>query len=96
VRTVDVEKFTSWREGRVFFEDLPLGDAVAEMNRYSAIQIEVDDSALSHLRVNGMFRAGEQEAFVTALQDYFPISVTRRGDAKIILAPVRSNTPRTL
>lgn len=96
VRTVDVGKFTSWREGRVFFEDLPLGQAVAEMNRYSAIQIEVDDPALSHLRVNGMFRAGEQEAFVTALQDYFPISVTRRGDAKIILVPVRSNTPRTL
>jgi transmembrane sensor len=95
VRTVDVGKFTSWREGRVFFEDLPLGEAVAEMNRYSAIQIKVDDSALSHLHVNGMFRAGEQEAFVAALQDYFLISVTRRGDAEIILAPARAKTPRT-
>jgi len=94
VRSVDVGKFTSWREGRVFFEDLPLGEAVAEMNRYSAIQIGVDDSALSNLRVNGMFRAGEQEAFVTALQDYFPISVTRRSDTEIILAPIRSKTPR--
>ena len=29
--------------------------------------------------------AGEQEAFVTALESYFPIAVQRRGDAEIVL-----------
>jgi len=80
----------------VFLEDLPLADAIAEMNRYSAIQITLDDSALAQLRVNGMFRAGEQEAFVAALQDYFPISVKRRGDTEIILGPAKSKSPRAL
>jgi len=96
VRTIDVAKVTGWRDGRVFLEDLPLADAIAEMNRYSAIQITLDDSALAQLRVNGMFRAGEQEAFVAALQDYFPISVKRRGDTEIILGPVKSKSPRAL
>lgn len=89
VRTTDVTKVTGWRDGRVFLEDLALADAVAEMNKYSQVQIRVDDPALTEVRVNGMFRAGEQQAFVTALQDYFPITVRRDGDTEIILAHER-------
>jgi transmembrane sensor len=85
VRDVDVSKAVSWRDGRVFLENLTLAAAVAEMNRYSTIQITVADTQIANLRVNGMFRAGEQEAFITALQEYFPIT-TRREGASIILA----------
>lgn len=87
VRPVDVTKITGWREGRVFLEDLSLSDAVAEMNRYSRVRISVGDTALEQLRVNGMFRAGEQAAFVAALQEYFPVTVRRDSDTEIVLVP---------
>jgi transmembrane sensor len=85
VRAIDVTKVTGWRDGRIFLEDLTLIDAVAEMNRHSPVQISVADPKIARLRVNGMFRAGEQEAFVTALEQYFPITAQDRGDSEIIL-----------
>jgi transmembrane sensor len=85
VRSVDIAKVTGWRVGRMFLEDLTLTDAVAEMNRHSPVQIIVGDPQIAGLRVNGMFRADEQEAFVTALEQYFPINARHNGDTEIIL-----------
>ena len=85
VQQVNVEKATGWREGRIFLDDLSLREAVEEMNRNSATRIVIDDPALELLRVNGMFRAGEQQAFAHALEEYFPIAVDQRGDRKIVL-----------
>lgn len=85
VRTIDIGKVTGWRDGRIYLEDMTLNDAAAEMNRHSPVQISVDDPQIAQLRVNGMFRAGEQEAFVTALKQYFPIDVLHHGDTEIIL-----------
>jgi transmembrane sensor len=89
VRSVDIAKVTGWRVGRIFLEDLTLTDAVAEMNRHSPVQIIVGDPQIAELRVNGMFRADEQEAFVTALEQYFPIAARHNGDTEIILTPRR-------
>ncbi len=85
VRSIDVAKVTGWHDGRIFLDDLPLAEAVAEMNKHSAVQIIVDDPALAQWRVSGMFRAGGQEAFVNALEEYFPVAVQHRGGQTISL-----------
>ena len=85
IHDVDITKVTGWREGRLFFEDSTLPEAIAEMNRHSPLQITVHDPQLATLRVNGMFRAGEQQAFVSALEQYFPITAEPRGDTQIVL-----------
>lgn len=85
VRTIDVTKVTAWRDGRIFLEDLTLAEALTEMNKHSRIQIRIGDPALAQVRVNGMFRAGRQQAFVTALEQYFPITARRENDATIVL-----------
>jgi transmembrane sensor len=92
VRSVDVAKVIGWHDGRVFLEDLALSDAVTEMNRHSPVQIRVDSPELEVLRVNGMFRAGEQDAFAAALESYFPITVQRNGDTEIILTARRKRS----
>ena len=89
VREIDTAKVTSWRAGRVFLEDMTLAQAVAEMNRHSVIQIIIGDPSLEPLRVNGMFRAGEQQAFARALEEYFPIIAERRSETRIVLEPRR-------
>ena len=85
VRDVDIGKVTGWRDGRIFLEDLSLAEAVAEMNRHSPVQISVADPEIASLRVNGMFRAGEPQAFVAALEQYFPIVARHYGDTQIEL-----------
>jgi transmembrane sensor len=85
VRDIDVAKVTGWREGRIYFNDLPLADAIQEMNRHSTVRIRLESAELADLRVNGMFKAGDQEIFVSALQEYFQISAERRGAREIVL-----------
>lgn len=85
VRTIDVAKVTGWREGRVFLEDLTLAEAVDEMNRHSPVEIRLGDPRLASLRVNGMFRAGEQTTFVAALEQYFPIAADHQDGTAIVL-----------
>lgn len=85
VRDIDVAKVIGWREGRIYFEDLPLAEAVEEMNRHSTVHIQIESPELAGLRVNGMFKAGEQEVFVSALHEYFQISAERRGAREIVL-----------
>jgi transmembrane sensor len=85
VRDIDVAKVTGWREGRIYFNDLPLGEAIQEMNRHSTVHVRLESAELADLRVNGMFKAGEQEIFVSALQEYFQISAERRGAREIVL-----------
>ena len=95
VRSVDVAKVIGWLDGRVFLEDLTLADAIAEMNRHSPVQIRVASAQLERLRVNGMFRAGEQDAFVAALQSYFPITAQYIGDTEIVLTARRKQSSET-
>lgn len=89
LRNIDVDKVTGWRDGRIFIDDLSLAEAAAEMNKHSAVQIAIDDPVLAQRRVSGMFKAGEQESFVTALEDYFPIEVRHRGTEEIVLTARR-------
>lgn len=84
ITRIDTEKATSWREGLVSFEDAPLVQAIAEMNRYSKIQILALDPELAEYRVNGVFRSGQQARFVEALEAYFPVSAQRDGDTIVM------------
>lgn len=86
VRLADVGRITSWRDGRVIFDDDSLSSVVAEMNRYSHRRIILDDRRLTDLEVSGAFDTGKTDVFVEALTTYFPIRVIERDDDKIVLA----------
>lgn len=89
VREAPVRRVTSWREGRLIFEDEPLADAVAEMNRYSTTRILLSDPALERLRVSGVFKTGQTQGFVEALVAYFPIVVSpASAKDRIVLMPI--------
>lgn len=84
VTKIDAGKATSWRDGLVTFEDTPLSEAIAEMNRYSTVQIVPQSEDISNLRITGLFRAGQQARFAEALQVYFPITIQRDGNMIVL------------
>jgi transmembrane sensor len=86
VRTTDVARVTSWREGRVIFDDDNLSVVVAEMNRYSRRHIVLGDRRLADLEVSGAFDTGKTDVFVEALVTYFPIKVVQQNNDSIVLA----------
>ena len=85
IQFVDLEQAKLWQAGRVYFEDTPLSEALAEMNRYSTLQIALDDNSLEDIRVNGMFQSGRQMNFATALEAYFPVRAVRKSRDLIVL-----------
>jgi transmembrane sensor len=86
IRAVDTDKATRWTEGQVFFEDETLQSAVREMNRYSASKIVIVDPTIANLRINGMFRAGNQTGFVGALQTTLPVEVHSDDQGQIVVS----------
>lgn len=81
----DIAKTTAWRRGKLVFEDEPLGLAIERMNRYSRISLVAGDDNAAALGVSGVFDAGDTEAFVEALEDYFGARAEKRADGAIII-----------
>lgn len=77
VTPAEVERALSWQGMRLEFVDMPLGDVVAEFNRYNRQQITVADAATAAIVVGGNFRADNVEAFVRLLDAGFGVSAFR-------------------
>jgi transmembrane sensor len=92
VRRVDAVAAAAWADGQVIFTDNSLPDAVAEMNQYSPKQI-VAAPELARFRINGMFRAGNQDGFVAAVTSYYPIHAREDSGGRIILEPATDPPP---
>jgi transmembrane sensor len=85
IREVNVNKATSWRQGKLVFDDILLADAIAHIERYARIRIVVADESLSSLHVSGVFDAGDVPAFIGALQRYFSLDATTTNAHQIVL-----------
>lgn len=84
VLAADVQQQVSWRTGRLAFSDEPLGDVVAEINRYSQRKVVLADAGLAELRVSGVFRVGSMPGFVAALDAGFPVTAEHQPDGIIL------------
>ncbi|HEY2707194.1 MAG TPA: FecR domain-containing protein [Caulobacteraceae bacterium] len=91
-KTTDVAAATSWTSGRVVFEGAPLGDAIAEINRYCAHKIVLRAPRLGATPVSGSFESGDAAAFVAAESDLHGLRATTLPDGTIVLDAV-SATP---
>lgn len=76
----------AWQQGRAIFRNDPLADAVAEMNRYSDQQLELEPSAAG-LRIGGVFRYGDNAAFARTLCDLLPLTA-RIEESRIVLSRI--------
>jgi transmembrane sensor len=79
-----VESAVAWRWGQVVLDDTPLDEAAAEMNRYSRVQLVVEDPAAKRLLVNGLFQAGDSISFARALGSTYGLRVLEQ-DRRIVL-----------
>jgi transmembrane sensor len=85
VRQVDLHKVQAWRYGRMILDGAPLGETVADLNRYGGIQIVLADPKLASLRVSGVFHTGRPDDFVEAVTSAFPVQVAQQDEETIVL-----------
>ncbi len=81
---VDTAAVTGWQAGMLQFRDAPLGEVIAELNRYSDVQLRLDDDGLAGERLSGVFKAGDQELFLESLVLYLPVEGERTGDVILV------------
>jgi len=80
---------TSWTKGQLLFDDKPLKDVVAELNRYTHTRMVVPDAALQNATISGNFKPGDVDGFVYALEEFgVARGVATNGDV-VELRPLR-------
>lgn len=83
-RAGEVEETLDWRRGYLFFHDLPLSDAVAELNRYNQKKIVIDGPDIAGIRISGSFRSTNVNGFVHLLHEGFSINVEKKGEQIVL------------
>lgn len=59
VAQVDIGMASSWRQGRLVFDNVPLADVVAALNRYRRGRIVITNPNLAGRRVSGVFETAD-------------------------------------
>lgn len=92
MKSVDPGIAESWHSGVLLFDDEPLVEVIAELNRYAATRLVIADPRLEDLRLSGAFQAGAQEEFAANLKYVLPVRTERSGE-DILVLPARESTP---
>lgn len=91
VSETNAQRATSWRQGWIVFENESVGDAVAELNRYSEPALIVPDEAVRNLRLSGVFRVGQPDRFASIIQELLPVRAVKGAHGETLLL---ANPPR--
>lgn len=77
--SVSVAHATSWMQRRLTFDNERLDAVIAEFNRYTTRQMQVEGQDLAGLRISGVFDVDEPETLVSYLERIQSVNVTRQG-----------------
>jgi len=80
-----LERVTAWERGQVSFDNTPLADAVAEMNRYSHLQIVIQNPAAGAIRVSGIFETSDSNNFARAVAETYGLKLRDGSPDSIVL-----------
>ena len=83
----DLAAVEAWRRDRIFFSETPLGDAVAEIERYRRGRILVTDAAVAAIPVTGIFRTDQTDAALQTIGDTLPVDIVWMTDLLILIRP---------
>jgi transmembrane sensor len=85
VSRVDTTSALRWRDGELAYDDAPLASVIADINRYSTVNVTVRDPKLLRLHFTGTVFVGSINDWVNALEAKYPLkaSLSRNGDIAI-------------
>ena len=85
-----------WRQGRLAYDDAPLAEVVADLNRYGQRPLTIDSAATGQLKVTAAFDVAQADRFVAELPRVLPVRLTSDGrGGRILVAadPKRAPEP---
>lgn len=80
-----VDRSAAWREGYLVFDQTPLAEVVATLNRYRKGRVTLLDESFADRRLSGLFRLADTDKVIAAVAETTPLRVTRLTDYWVIL-----------
>jgi len=74
----------AWRRGMLIFNNTPLADAVAEINRYTSRKLVIANDATGRIEIGGTFPVNNVMAFTRVARELLGLRVENRGDETVI------------
>jgi len=74
IEDVEIQKALSWREGNLSFNGESLEFAISEISRYTSAEFQFETEDLKSILIAGMFKSGDVNGLLSALEDSFDIS----------------------
>ncbi|MCG8596621.1 MAG: FecR domain-containing protein [Kiloniellales bacterium] len=90
VEEISPDRPGAWISGRLYYEDNPLGEVVADANRYSSTPIVIASAELAELPVYASFSTNSVDEMLTGLERMLPVTVDRRVPGRIVLRARRN------
>jgi transmembrane sensor len=84
IRTADTNRIRAWQAHRVVYTDIALDAALQDYNRYVPVPIVIGDPTLAARHINGVFRIGDQTAFLDAIEQGLHVKAVPMG-SRIVL-----------
>ncbi|MDJ0930597.1 FecR domain-containing protein [Breoghania sp.] len=84
-RIVSDPTVTSWRNGLLIFDDQPLGEVVADLNRHRRGKVIVAGNGLRALRVSGVFHLNRPQEILTHLEKTLGLDVYGLAGGLVVL-----------
>lgn len=81
--TVDTDAAIAWKDNRLIFERLPLGEALAQIQRYRKAPVLLDDPSLASLPISGVFDNRNVEDLLRLLPSILPLSLNTDADGTL-------------
>jgi transmembrane sensor len=79
----------AWREGAIVFDDVPLAEAISEIERYTDARIVVSNPQIAAMRLGGRFKTDDVQGLFVALEAALPVSIRRTPDGVVYIDPRR-------
>ncbi|KAF1072026.1 MAG: Protein FecR [Pseudomonas citronellolis] len=86
VTRVDVDALLAWQQQRLVFQRTPLAEALAQIRRYRAAPVVLDDPRLATLPISGVFNSGNVEQLLDLLPQILPLQIARGDDGSVHLS----------
>ncbi|WP_187471083.1 FecR family protein [Luteimonas viscosa] len=85
VEIANVGAAEGWTQGKLHVDDWTLREFVAELNRYSVVQLRIDDPAIGDVRLSGVFQTRKRQNLERLLEQGWGIQSRRVAENEILL-----------
>ncbi|MGS0528453.1 FecR domain-containing protein [Zobellia nedashkovskayae] len=88
-RSFDIGKKTAWKDNILVLNELPLKEALTDINTFYGVEFVLNDSLIGHKEINGAFENQSLTDFIQTLEFIADVKITPLAEKKIFNIPKR-------